>query len=245
MSRRTWNKETINAFCKENGCRFLSKEYTSGKEKYDFICSCGNEFTKRFNQFVKVPRCANCGHRRGRGIKEHITELQRINESRDDFGIIYQRGDIGGTAIKVDLGDLDFLLQGALWSVNANGYASRHSYTSNGKDLMHRIILNVTDPKIQVDHINGDKLDNRRQNLREATVSQNLANSEVNPNHATSYKGVTTTPYGKYRSRIGFMNERIFIGDFNTEEDAARAYNEKAVELFGEYARINIIREDD
>ena len=121
---------------------------------------------------------------------------------------------------------------------------------------MPRYLLGITDPKIQVDHINGNPLDNRRKNLRIATHGQNMHNSgkqkSINGKPCTSkYKGVTlfrSRPHkGKYgtyeywRAQICVDGEMIYLGQHKTEEDAARVYNTEAIKHFGDFARLNEI----
>lgn len=87
-----------------------------------------------------------------------------------------------------------------------------------------------------VDHINGNKLDNRRSNLRICTQSQNLNGRNTNK----GYIGVSWDKFrGKWKANIGKDYQKIFLGRFDTAEEAARVYDEKAVELFGEFARLN------
>jgi hypothetical protein len=111
---------------------------------------------------------------------------------------------------------------------------------------MHREIVGGDSPHI--DHINGDGLDNRDENLRPCTVSQNIANSRGDKigKKWSKYKGVVFRPEVKgdkggkqWKVRIGFQNTVVHIGSFSTEEEAARAYDRKAVELFGEFAHVN------
>lgn len=106
---------------------------------------------------------------------------------------------------------------------------------------MHRLILGLTDPKIQVDHINHNGLDNRRANLRIASPSQNSWNTR--PRGGTSrFKGVRLDHRRNvWTAQIGFQKKQIFIGVFKNEIDAAKAYNLKAVELFGERAYANAV----
>ena len=93
-----------------------------------------------------------------------------------------------------------------------------------------------------IDHINRDKLDNRLENLRLVTSSQNAVNSGLFANNRTGYRGVCK--HGRnYRARIRFMDNLICIGTFETPQQAAKAYNAKALELFGEYAYLNAIKE--
>ena len=108
------------------------------------------------------------------------------------------------------------------------------------KFYMHRQIMNVTDPKIQVDHIFGDGLDNRREKLRLCTMVENLRNQRARVGETSIYKGVF---WDKSRNRWGcqIVNNgvKIHIGRFINETYAAEQYNLKASELFGEFARLN------
>ena len=93
-----------------------------------------------------------------------------------------------------------------------------------------------------VDHINHDPLDNHRHNLRLATRSQNAANVGPYANNTSGYKGVDFNQ-GKWRARITQHGKRHFLGTFDTAEEAARAYDSKALELFGEFASLNFPEE--
>ncbi len=115
--------------------------------------------------------------------------------------------------------------------------------TKPGKQaiFLHRLIL---DAKIgeQVDHINGDTLDNRRSNLRICTQSQNIANQKVRLDTKTGFKGVSLSPRRndiRYRSHIEHHGNRYHLGYFTTPEEAARAYDSKAIELHGDFAHLN------
>lgn len=94
-------------------------------------------------------------------------------------------------------------------------------------------------PKHQIDHINQDKKDNRFANLREATNSQNHQNKKSK--NSNGLKGVALANGGKYRAKRWYakirINQRtIYLGTFDTKEDAHNAYAKAASELFGEYA---------
>lgn len=106
---------------------------------------------------------------------------------------------------------------------------------------MHRLLM--TSPTgTMVDHINGNGLDNRKENLRVVTNSQNLMNRGKNKNNTSGYKGVLWDKVrNKWIALIGFNNKNIYLGRFFTKNEAAFAYNAKAEELFGEFAQINII----
>lgn len=111
------------------------------------------------------------------------------------------------------------------------------------KILMHRIIMGVTDSAIKVDHINHNTLDNRKENLRVCTNAENGRNRKINRDNTTGYKGVVCFSYDKTKfiAQIKFQNKQRRIGMFKTAKEAAIAYNEKAKELFGEFANLNPI----
>lgn len=91
----------------------------------------------------------------------------------------------------------------------------------------------------EIDHRDANRLNNTRQNLRAVTVSQNQANQIPRPG-TSKYKGVSwDASRGLWRADIRHNYKRIPLGRFESEEDAARAYDQKALELFGEHARLN------
>lgn len=99
------------------------------------------------------------------------------------------------------------------------------------------------EPDGVVDHKNGITLDNRRSNLRHATLSQNAGNRRIKMGKS-KYKGVTCTKgklQKKWKARIGNNGERIVLGNFYTEIEAARAYNKAAMAKWGEFAYLNQI----
>lgn len=102
--------------------------------------------------------------------------------------------------------------------------------------MMHRLILGLR-PDERGDHINGDGLDNRRANLRPCTQRQNSFNAR---SFRGKYKGVKWEPrHRKWRARILVERRDIYLGLYKNVDDAARAYNDAARQLFGEFARLN------
>jgi hypothetical protein len=105
-----------------------------------------------------------------------------------------------------------------------------------------------------VDHINGDKLDNRRSNLRLATRTENEANKLKRRTHAgkatsSRYKGVTKNNDKKrskpWRAHITNKDDGLtYLGSFATEVEAAKAYNKAALEMFGEFAKLNTFEDE-
>jgi len=128
-------------------------------------------------------------------------------------------------------------------------YAERSIRLPNGKYsriLMHRQVLSSSKGQVidvpegyVIDHINGSGLDNRRANLRLATVAQNAWNSKKR-NPRSGYKGVCfTRDKGLWRAAIVCNRKRIHLGYFRDKRDAAKAYDKAARIHFGEYAVLN------
>lgn len=143
----------------------------------------------------------------------------------------------------VNDGDYEFLSNWK-WSASFNGslwYAQR----SEGPRLlrktvqMHRFIMSA--PRgMEVDHINGDTLDNRRENMRLCSRLQNGRNRKRPKNNTSGFKGVWwNKTCNKWEAEIRVNNKRIYLGHYSDPEEAARAYDEAAVEHFGDFAKIN------
>lgn len=106
---------------------------------------------------------------------------------------------------------------------------------------MHRFIMNAQKGQI-IDHINGNGLDNRKENLRFCTHRQNAYNLITGTNKTSKYKGVHLLKNnGLWCVQIKIPNKRIRLGNFEREDDAALAYNEAAIKYFGEFACLNKI----
>jgi hypothetical protein len=139
-----------------------------------------------------------------------------------------------GKFVLVDDADYKWLSQ-SKWYFQHHGYATRNI---NGHARpMHRLIMG--DPiNIQVDHINGNKLDNRRENLRLCTHKENIRNQKKHKNNTSGYKGVFRRR-NRWMAQIQHDRQFVYIGTFDTPQDAAQAYDEKARELFGDFAKPN------
>jgi hypothetical protein len=123
-------------------------------------------------------------------------------------------------------------------------YVERTEY-KNGKKCniyMHRQILGLKKTEHWCDHKNGNTLDNRRENIRKCTPSQNRANTKMPSNNTTGARGVSffkNLLQKPWRSRIDINHKRLELGYFKTKEEAAKQYNKFAKEYFGEFARLN------
>lgn len=121
-----------------------------------------------------------------------------------------------------------------------------NGYATHGRRGLHRIVMDAPDG-VLVDHQNGNTLDNRRANLRLATFQENSRNRAPDKRPQTSrFKGVHLRGDGacrrkRWRARIrdGQNKTPIHLGYFDTEEEAAAAYDKAAKELHGEFARLN------
>lgn len=131
------------------------------------------------------------------------------------------------------------------WMCNDKGYACRSMVNREGKKefiFMHNVILGKgTGDGFYCDHINGIPLDNRRCNLRLASKTENMQNISRRRNKTTSrFKGVfKRKDSGKFRVIIMANGTRVNVGQFEDEVTAARAYNEAANRLHGEFACLN------
>ena len=152
---------------------------------------------------------------------------------------------IKNAEVKISKNDL-LLVSPYKWYLSNSGYAVTNIYLGkiDGKYrdktlAMHT--LHMDTPKgMDTDHINGDKLDNRRKNLRVCTRSENMQNKSVYSKQSSLPKGVTVNgnprSKKKYTARINKAGKAIFLGNFYEVSDAAKAYGRAVKEFHGEFA---------
>jgi len=148
----------------------------------------------------------------------------------------------GGKCALVDEIDVP-LVNSRRWFVQRSGRNCVYAISKHhGRTIyMHRVIVGARAGQC-VDHINGDGLDNRRANLRLASRSDNLANARLSASSSSGYKGVTRAPRRSLRpwmAQVTARGRHVYLGCFDTLEEAACAYDTAARSLFGEFARTN------
>ena len=174
---------------------------------------------------------------RSKPLKAPVTPAYAIDKSNPNVAIIPINQ---GKHVLVDLVDVD--LACFKWAFANARYAMRRIERQGvyQRFFMHRIILERKLGRpiakgMVTDHINGDGLDNRRENLREATQLQNMRNLQLRKDNTSRYKGVRKLASGRWEARL---NEQS-IGYYDTAEEAGFAYDKTAFEQWGEYAKLN------
>ena len=170
--------------------------------------------------------------------RTHDKQHPAPNPSSTYLRLERRDGQIAGHT-RVDTTDATLLSQWT-WRLSSDGYAVR-SETRNGSKktiYLHRVVIQAP-PGTIVDHINGDRLDNRRANLRLVTPSQNNANGRDRPRRS-GYRGVYPhRPTGRWIAQISVSGRVRHLGIFDDPLEAARAYDLAAHEQWGSFARHN------
>ena len=141
-----------------------------------------------------------------------------------------------GEIVFVDDADA-VLVDNYSWQLSARGYARS---TIQGKSVqIHRLIMAAKEGD-ELGHANGNKLDNRRKNLRFGKHSEHTANQKLRVNNKSGLKGVSwEKTRGKFRVTIRKDYKKIYVGRFDDLEAAERAYNRAARHYFGKFAKLN------
>lgn len=208
---------------KLNVMKFIGRD-TLGKSMWLCKCDCGN-MTKIRGDSLTTGNSKSCGR-------------CQINKYSIMGDIVVGITSIGQVFI-FDTKNYS-MVKKYTWSISTNGYVVTN--LGYGEILtLHSLILG-NKRGLFIDHISRNKLDNRIQNLRHVTHQQNTHNSGINKNNSTGYKGVYfDKSRKKYASEIMCSRKKYYLGRFDTAIEAAKAYNQKAIELFGEYAFLNEI----
>lgn len=142
-----------------------------------------------------------------------------------------------GQVALVDDDDYEYLSR-FNWYCGSDGYAQR-AFQGDKKIFMHRVV-NCTPPGYETDHINRNKLDNRKCNLRTCSNTENQLNKPVQKNNLSGYRGVCfSKKYGFWQAYISINHRVKWLGYFKDPIEAARAYDKKAFATYGKLVYLN------
>ena len=204
------------------------------------------ETTERVNGLVAFRcRCAKCGTESIHSAA--VIRASRTERCRNCFydyqfkvdGGVARGRLIDGSEFLIDAEDMEKVSQ-LTWHVDKDGYIAHSNKPEKGNILLHRFLSGVDDPKVMVDHINRNRKDCRKENLRTITPFGNSCNHSPFQTNKTGYTGVYYSKCsGRYEVKIGYNHKRILLG--TTKDEAmlvtlAQMYNIGASFFFGEYA---------
>lgn len=197
------------------------------------LCDCGNEFVAR-GDYLRDGITRHCGcNRKGNGVGKTSKLNKYIIINDYAIGITTNTNN----EFCIDIDDID-KVQKYSWYESDTGYLM--SRINNKIVRMHRLIMDVKDKNVVVDHINHDTLDNRKNNLRIASSSQNNMNKIKQSNNTSGITGVSWDKRKKkWRAYIKINSEHSELGFYDNFEDAVNARRNAEEKYFGEYSYKN------
>lgn len=192
-----------------------------------------NEISSGFNKFCSL-QCNGLSIKKFNNYKviENVVHMRAKIVSSQEY-----------TTILFDLDQLETMKQ-YNWMVDKEGYArTRYKYNTY---KMHQLVLGKK-PGFVIDHKDNNRINNTINNLRHATTAQNSINSVLRKDNKTGYRGVSIRENAKlrpYRATISHNHRSIVLGNYETPEQAAIAYNKAAAELHGEFAKLNQVKKE-
>jgi hypothetical protein len=145
-----------------------------------------------------------------------------------------------GYSTKVDIDDYDKLIKHKWYTDGGTKGCFQVKSLINGKRVFMARLITKCPKGLVVDHINHDPFDNRRKNLRVCTQEQNRMNTKIHKDNKCGYKGVYQDKRtGHWTAKVGLRKKSYWLGTFGDAISAAKAYDLKARELFGEFASLN------
>lgn len=181
-------------------------EPSKGHRKFQCLCDCGNHSIVSLSH-LRTGHTTSCGHC---GYKV---------EEFNDYCIVTTTDDNGNRKIIIDKEFKQFAESHIITVDKSTNYAM--VFSCNTSYYLHRFIMNCNDVKFDVDHINRDTLDNRKQNLRICTHQQNSCNLTKRENTTSKYRGIDyQRRRNNWRARITYKGKEYHLGEFPTEEEA-------------------------
>lgn len=211
--RKWYSKNNPNAYKKKKlkVCAICSGEFES---HYEGVPYCKSHYQKAYSYGDPL-------YERPKSLNTYVTN--------GDTTTVYTTANV---SFLIDTEDLPKILE-RTWCISKTGYAVAGISRKTVK--LHRHLLNPS-PKEVIDHINGDPLDNRRENLRICTNSENTKNNRLQKNNPLGYTGIRKTPHGMYNARITVDRQEIHIGNYPTFEEAVLARIDAEVKYYGEFS---------
>lgn len=196
-------------------------------------CDCGNEsLVSVSGGSLRKNGTKSCGCLIEEHNKKFIENGKKYNtyDLTGEYGIGYTEE---GEKFYFDLEDYDKINK-QYWSINSEGYVI--AYTGECRK-MHRLITNANEKDV-VDHINTNRNDNRKINLRKVTSQQNGMNHQIANNNTSGVTGVKLnkkSPVPKWVAEITYKGERIYLGYYSDFSEAVKVRKEAEIKYFGEY----------
>lgn len=249
----SWKNEAKEKNCVICGVSYFS---SSGRSKYCSKCK-RDAANKRHREFIKRDAlinentvCCICGGKYSERIagkpycRKHSFRYRKYGQfdlpekpTSSVIEIIGNEAKIttkSGQVILIDAEDAP-LAANKSWYISSNGYAASKT-KGESVEYLHRLIMrSKLSEDLEVDHISGEKMDNRKTNLRVCTHKENLRNLGIHNNNTSGYPGVSLNRTGKYRVGIVVDNRNINIGYFDTFEEAVDARRKAELKYFGQY----------
>ena len=232
LTDRTFGRLTV---------KYQTEDYVDSKGKHYACwlceCECKKQTIVRQSD-LKRNKSLSCGCLNREIMSVMMQELmKKYNdyEIQEDYVIMYTQK---GEPFYVDLEDF-WRVRDICWHINDDGYVA--GKYKKKIVLLHRFVMNCPD-NILVDHIHGKKsrIDNRKENLRIATRSQNNTNVGLRKNNTSGTSGICfKKEFNKWCARISYNKKRIHLGYFENYNDAVKARKEAEEKYFGEWSYDN------